>query len=340
MKKLILLLAFVVFSVPAFAQNQETLLTPDGTLFTIQQVLASDHPEVESQAWAFLQLSARRGDEVITAPVPGSLASGSHNVPALAYDSASKRLFVFWVRQVTLMHSELQFASVDENGVWTEATSFGGPFDYRENLRVAVTRRVSDAEGAVDAEPAISVHATWWEFDTHTGNESAQYAMLSIDDGQVTSVAELNLSDFVDRTLPPSVDETEGRVLKQPLLFSSSKQDSVVVLFGDLYARRFTEVRIRPTKPVADGRLRVPVGRREGGFASPKLDSAPDGQQGRVEGIYAEKGHLALYTLGDHRLRYAVMHEGNWSEQRVIVLDEQVSAGQAIDALRRLLHEN
>ena len=112
----------------------------------------------------------------------------------------------------------------------------------------------------------------------------------------------------------------------------------VLVVFGDLGTNRISEVRIRPTRPIqSDGRLRVPVGRHEGGFGAPALTSA---SSSHMDGIYGDNDRLAFYTHGDDRLDYVIMKEGVWSEERSIALDSQITAGAAVDALRRLLSEN
>ena len=336
-KKVVVLLALLIVPVLASAQKQDTLLAPDGTLFTISRELSRDHPDVQTQSESYLMLTARRATGTDTQIVPATLLPGAHQTPAMAYDADTKTLFVFWFCRNTTMTSELLFASVDANGVWSEPTSLGGPFSYRSNLRIAVTRKVTESDGSIAHAPAISVHAVWWEYDMHEAAESARYTMFVIENGRVVETNDLDLATFVDRDAAPS-EVVDEEVLKQPVLFTSPKQDSVLVMFGDMTSKRITEVRIHPSKPVqGDGRLRVPVGRHEGGFAAPVLTSAANS---RMDGIYGDENHMAFYTHADDRIDYVIMNDGQWSEQRAIALDSQLSEGAVVDALRRLLSEN
>jgi hypothetical protein len=353
MRRLLLGIAFLLLPLAAVAQPQEALLTPGGTLFTLDEQAASEFPDLELESSRVLVLRSRQGAEASMEIVPATAQRGRHTSPALAYERDSQMLFVFWIRHSGIMFNELVFASRDREGVWSNPTTFGDPFDFRENLRIAVTRRISatDEEGSAITLSGVTVHATWWEFDSVTGTEGARYAMLTLDNGIVASVEYLDLAALVSNGLETDEDldlarffadsttsPEEREVLRQPLLFASPKQDSMLVVFGDYATHKINQVRIHPTKPpVSDGRLRVPIGRSEGGSGAPKLDVAANG---RIDGIYGDTDRIALYTRDGNTLRYVVLRDGEWSDPKPIVLDEKVTSGAAIDALRRLLAEH
>lgn len=335
MKKLLLLLCLVLLPVLAAAQSREALLTPDGTLFTIDTHVN----EPGSLSAAHLVLRVQRGSEVVPEIVPATLAEGAHMQPAIAYDADAHMLFVFWLRYSGLTSTELMFACRDANGTWSDARVFGQRFNPRDNLRVAVTRKVTDSEGHVSS--GVSVHLVWWEFDTDDGSERARYAMVPIENGAIVGDPQiLGLDSFVDASSHDVAHEAvDTAVLKQPLLFSSATQDSVLVVFGELGMNRLHQVRIKPIKtPIGDGRLRVPVGREEGGsVGAPHFATASNS---RVEGLYSNSARIALYTRGADRLDYVIMKDGEWSETRAIALDTEITSGAAVDALRRLLNEH
>jgi hypothetical protein len=329
-----LLFALCLLALPVFAAAQpEALLTPDGTLFTIETVAAMD-PQTGAPAPAHLVLRSQHGTEVAQEIVPATLNEGSHLEPTIAYDTESKTLFVFWIRHLGIMSSQLMFACRDANGTWSPAETFGRQFDYRENLRIAVTRKVTEEDGTLSTTPGVSVHVVWWEFNSDDASESAQYAMFAIENGRVASRDMLNLNEFVPQTDAPATD-VDRNLLKQPLLFTSPSQDSVLVVFGDFASGGVHQVRIRPTKIVANGRLRVPVGRSEGTTNGPKFLVANE----RVEGI-AGNGRFAYYTRGTDKVSYVIMKDGAWTEANTIALDQQISGSAAVDALRRLVNEH
>lgn len=339
MKRLLVALCLLLLPVLATAQHREALLTADGTLFTIES-----RPQADAEAGAATRslvlrtVNAELSREEI---VPATLSAGAHMEPAIAYDGESRTLFVFWLHHTGIMASQLMFACRTADGTWSEASSFGEQFDFRENLRIAVTRKVTEEDGTAVAGPAVSVHLVWWEFNSDDGHESARYAMLAIENGAPAGDLQyLDLAQYRgENTSAPAPDASPDRtILKQPLLFSAPTQDSVLVVFGDFDTNQLHQVDVRPTRVKADGRLRVPVGRHQGGVGRPQLQASADS---RVEGISEVGGRrMAIYTRGATRLDYAILKDGSWSAPQGVTLDDQLTASAAVDALRRLLSEH
>jgi hypothetical protein len=333
MRKLLLSLCLLILPLSAAAQEREALLTPDGTFFTVSTQLTSADA---SSAEANLILRSQRGDEVTSEVIPATLERGLHTDADMAYDAESQTLIVFWLNHTSARSSQLMFACRDANGTWSLAQTFGEKFDYHSNLRIAATRKVSEEDGTVTADTAITVHLVWWEDNTE-GKQSAQYAMAAIENGRIAPLRRLNLSFFAATAegdaLPADADRA---VLKQPLLFTAPQQDSVLVVFGDPEKEALHQVSVRPTRVVAEGRLRVPVGRHERSNRAPSFRLAANS---RMEGIAGES-RLALYTRDAARLQYVIMKDGAWSEAHAINLDDQITSSAAIDALRRLLNEH
>jgi hypothetical protein len=342
MKKLILLVCFLFVPLLASAQQGDTLLTADGTLYSVHFERAHEHPDVETQSSAYLVLTSRRGDETQREIIPATLEKGAHFAPAIAYDAQSGMLFAFWIHNATMLSNQLRFASRDANGVWSDPTIIGDYYDQRANLTLAVTRKYEGENG--ETQSGLTVHLSWWQFNYQSATHTAQYLMIPIEDGRAAEPVALDLTQFVDKKGQPEVEEEttekatiDASVLEHPVLFASAKQDSVVVVFGDADSNTMQTVRVRPRKIAGDGRLRVPGGKRENAFAAPKLD-VPSNV--RVEGVYGDDDRMALYTREAGKLRYVVLKDGAWSEAHAIMLDEELSSGGAIDALRRLVSEH
>jgi hypothetical protein len=333
MKRLLVLLGLL--ALPLFAaatENTEVLLTSAGNLFSV----ASEAP-VEgstSEATMHLVLTERRDDQIVREIVPATMERGKHTNPLLGYDDESGTLFVFWIKHVGAIYNQLFFVTRDSAGNWSVPTEFGNPYNVRENLRVAMTRKVTGANEESSAA-GLSIHATWWEFDTRTRRESAQYHMLSIENGRVDAVTELDLNQFIDHKVF-GVANFEASAMKYPLIVSSSKQDSVLLTFGSTDTGSFTQVRVTP-KFKGEARLRVPGGKRVGGFGAPRM-AVNAGSS--LEGVFSESSDtLALYTAVEGAVRYAILNNGQWSEIRSIVLDEHVSSAVAVSALRKMVAE-
>lgn len=341
MKKLLLVFAFLLLPLTAFADGQRAvLLTSDGTLFVAEQESPTDAREVGSSVRGFIRLTVRRGDETLRFVVPGTKESGLHKNPALAYDDVARTLFVFWQRSESLLHSELVFQSLSSELNWGPTSSFGNGNNYRENLQIAVTRKADSPDGTgITSVPQTNVHAVWWESDSWDGQESAQYAMLTIEKGAVVATTVQPLFEFVDATsaLSRFVANSVPEVFKHPALFPSAQQDSVLVLFGELRNESMNRVRIRPGKIVGQARVHIPVGRAEGGTTAPRFNVASNSHVGSMIG---GDNRIALYTTDENRLSYILFKDGKWGESLAVQLDGTITSDVAINAVRRLIeHE-
>jgi len=334
MRKLIVIAVLLFLPLLAGAQQGDALLTREGILYSVQFERADEHPEVEAASSAYLTLTMRRGESVTREMVPVTQTEkGEHFNPVIAYDSSSGMLFLFWIHHSNLVSNQLMFASRDAQGVWGEAKSFGALYDHRSNLRLAVTRKFEDADGQLQS--GLSVHLAWWEFDFTNAKSSARYALATIEDGLVAGIEQLDLGSFLPQDLLAATEPVDASVVNQPLLFPSPKQDSVLLVFGEVVSGTMHSLRIRPKISANGGRLRVPGGKRETGFRSPSLDAGTS----RLEGIYGDDDRMAFYVNEGNRLRYVVLKDGTWSDANAITLDNALSSGAATDALRRLVNE-
>jgi hypothetical protein len=328
MKNLLVVAALVLFPLFASAQG-ETLLTPDGTLYTIQEQSAFSAGAANGTDSVQLLLSIRRGGEIERQIVPATLSPGVHSDAALAYDAESGMLYIFWLRYTAIMESKLLFTAIDQDGNWRDVTEFGQPFDYRQNLRIAVTRKVL---GVADRlESGITVHATWWETDTHDGKESAKYAAIAIENGRV-EVNFLDLTPFLENGKAADLAATREDLgaLRHPVLFASPKHESVLLTFGDPATNRLNRVRIYPVRPPkSDGRIRIPVGRGEGGVGAPRFSVNANSTMNALQGN--DNDNLAFYVRETSNVRYVVLRNGEWTEARTIALDEQITAPAAVE---------
>jgi hypothetical protein len=346
MKKLLTFAVLLLLPLFASAREIEPVLAPDGALYSVHARQASETPDVETAAAQYLVLETRRGTDIHTQIIPATNTKGAHGSAAMAYDPQSKTLFVFWLHATGMTSSELVFASVDAEGVWSEPTAFGMPYNGRENLRIAVTNNVYDkAEDKV--VPGLSVHAVWWEFDSQRvdGRWSAQYAVFAIENGKVADIDFLDLSSLVRDETTGTVaaasqtstlaDVPSGSVLRHPQLFAASTQDSVYVLFGDVPTDKLYQARISPIK--ANGRLRVPVGRRgnKPGLPGPRVHSGAGSTTGS---IFGDEDRIAFYVRDGEKLRYSILRNDTWSDPQTIELDSRITSAAAVDAIRRLLN--
>ena len=339
MKRLVLALVFAIVPAALFAQvaDRDVLLTQDGTLYMIESTEndGSAPPAVQ----AYLRLTVQRGNQRTSTIVPDSLTAGTHWRPALAYDPDSQTVFVFWLKMPNAMSSELLLASYT-NGQWQPAVSIDNqPYHVRFNLRIMITRRVAQLQGDntyIDV-PALLVHAVWWE-QAYRG-ESAHYALITTDRGKTTAeIHDMNEFAGAIPFVPSPVDaKFNPEILKHPAYVDNGTQNSVDVIFGDTNYAVFNRVTL---KPIADGRIHIPIGVRPGGPRIPAPMSFSEDWTGRISTITSpHNNNLLLYNTTAQSLSYIMYSSGSWSSVKTVALSEKLSADAAVAALGRMMNQ-
>src|SRR3954454_13943323 len=344
MKRLLVTLAISLLSASAFAQvaDRDVLVTPEGTVYTVEQATPSESSGIA--ATSILQLSIQSGSsEPQHVLVPESLSAGFHSDGALAYDIASKTLFLLWSHMPNGMSSELLLASYRE-GKWQPAVSI----DYRgnsarANLRLGITRRVSQLQkdGTYADVPALVLHALWW--DTNGGGEEARYAMLPIENGALSqdSVELHSLEEFVgDHETVNAVDaKFNSEILRHPGIVSSPMQNSVDVLFGDADNKSIHKVTLHP---IAEHRIHIPVGIGGGNGGGPKALNliAPTTFTAAWKGpiTVIERGDRLIFANAtDKALNYLTYSDGTWSDVKSIALSDKLTVETALSAVDKMV---
>ena len=92
MKRLLLaaVLALLPAALVADVADRDVLLTPDGTLYTIQSVANGD-------ANRYLALTTVQDNKSSVSIIPETKTAGANWRPALTYDAETKTLFAFWI---------------------------------------------------------------------------------------------------------------------------------------------------------------------------------------------------------------------------------------------------
>jgi hypothetical protein len=347
MRHFLAVLVVSLVSAGAFAQaiDRDVLVTPDGTVYTVEQHTPSDSSGVA--AIDILQLSIQTGDrEPQRVLIPESLQAGFHSDAALAYDTASKTLFVLWTHMPNAMSSELLLASYRE-GKWQPAVSI----DYRgnssrANLRLAITRRVSQLQkdGSYADVSTLILHALWW--DSSGQGEEARYAMLPIENGALaeSAIEVHSLKEFVpsdDDTYNEVSEKFNAEILRHPAIVSSPMGSSVDIVFGDRAKNSFHLVTLHP---IAEVRLHIPVGVVGGGGPAgggkPLSVIAPANFSANWKGpiTVIERGDSLIFANAtDKALNYLTYSAGTWSDAKSIALSSKLTVETALAAVDKMV---
>jgi hypothetical protein len=343
MKNSLIALAILLVSATAFAQvpDRDVLVSPEGTVYTLEQAFPSSSSGVA--ATNVLQLTIQSGSETQHMLVPESLTAGFHSDGTLAYDASSKTLFVLWTHMPNGMSSELLFASYRE-GKWQPAVSIDyRAYSARANLRLGITRRVSQLQkdGTYADAPALILHALWW--DSNGQGDEARYAMLPIDNGSLShdSVELHSLEEFVgdDETVNAVDAKFNSEILRHPAIVSSPMQNSVDVIFGDTNKNSLHKITLHP---IADVRIHVPgsIGGGAPGGGKPLNLIAPAGFTADWKGpiTVIERGDRFVFANAtDKALNYLTYSDGTWSDAKSIALNSKLSVETALAAVDKMV---
>lgn len=339
MKRLLVVLALAIFPTTLLAQasaDRDVLLTPEGTLYTIESTLNDGAAPADVQR--FLRLTIQRVNaKAQTLTVPDTLTAGAHSHAALAFDSSSGTLFVFWLKMTNFASSELLLTSY-RDGVWQPAVSVGShTWRVESNLRIRTSHRTGD-------DPLL-VHAVWWEDSGDV--EAPRYGLFVIEKGVVSTIYLEDLSNFlyVDENGQPNlqrptafpVDANFNReILRHPTLLDNGTSDSIDVLFGDVKTNSFNRVTL---KPVIQGRIHIPIGFHPGPRAvAPKSFTQP--WTGSIDTLISTRdGSMLIYNATKDAVDYIVYSGGSWSSVKSVALSDKLSADAAVAALSRMMNQ-
>jgi hypothetical protein len=343
MKRFVIALAISFISAVAFAEiaDRDVLVTPDGTVYTLEPQTPPEASGIAANN--VLDLTIQHGSETEHMFVPESLAAGFHFGSALAYDTASKTLFVLWTHMPNGMSSELLLASY-RDGKWQRAVSIDNqPYHFHTNLRLGISRHVSQLQkdGTYADAPALLLHAVWWD-DSARGDE-ARYALLPVENGAVsqTSIEIHSLGEFVSAV--ESVNAVgpnfNAEILRHPAIVSSPMQDSVDIVFGDTQKNSIHKVTLHP---IAEHRAHIPVGIGGGTPGGPKaLDvNAPASFTADWHGpvTVIERGdRLVFANATDKALSYLMYSDGAWTDVKSIALSNKLSSETALAAVDKMV---
>jgi hypothetical protein len=344
MKRLLVSFALALFATTAFAQvaDRDVLVTPDGTVFTVETETPS--PAGSMDAMSTLVLTIQNGTTVSHVIVPNATSAGFHFSGALAYDPDSSTLFVLWLHSPNAESSELLLAPY-RDGKWQPAVSVDSQgYRLRSNLRLGITRHISQMQpdGSYADVPALLLHAVWWE-ESGLG-EQARYALLAIDKGALSSIDTHSLGEFLpptDTLVYNAVDPTFNKeILRHPAIVSSPMQNTVDVIFGDAQSNAFHGVSLHPT---ADSRIHIPVGigtGNGGGVGRPLNLVAPASFSADWTGpiTIIERGdRLAFANVGANSLNYITYTSGAWTGVKSIAINSRFPAEAALAALDKMV---
>ncbi|HEX2060399.1 MAG TPA: hypothetical protein VHK90_06635 [Thermoanaerobaculia bacterium] len=298
------------------AQEAQTVLAPDSTLYTV------------AAGKNVLELTRRNGDTRETRAIPGTEDPAVETHPRLAYDTKNDTLFVVWHRAFDNGDAIL-LSSLNAKNEWSEPLIVASGAGTRAGLQLVLTHvRGTDFE-----EPDTTLlNVAWW---TLGGTSTPEFAIVAFENRKHVSTYVDNLVELANIKETEGQNEIEdtGDVVHPPLTMTKF-EGGVDVVFGRDYSTALTRLRVEPRKVAGNARMWRPVG-RTGQSIGPARLVASDSDPVQA---FISKGRVVLYTP-DSKFRFIVYDNGKWMPIRVIELDESLTSAELVQQLRRTVDE-
>jgi hypothetical protein len=300
----------------AGAAQVETALTDDHLLWTVDG----------SAARPSLILTLRTADDqpLQQVLVPTTDDSAIDAQPRLAWDAATRTLFVLW-RRAGANGDEIRLARRYASGRWAPPIVLAnGASAPRAGLQLAITRS--------KAESTTLVHAVWW---TLGARPVAEYGLAAFQGAELLSTSMDALDDLAAVLANATTDEDTGKAVHPPLAMVRS-DEGVEVAYGAPRTTAVTRVQIEPRKIASNARIWRPSGKQGRLTPAAGLISATSlPVQSFIIG-----GNVVLYTP-DARFRYVILDEGGkWTPVRMLATDDKLTSDDVVRELRRSIAQH
>jgi hypothetical protein len=273
-----------------------------------------------SAARPSLVLTLRMGDQHQDVLVPTTNDSAIDASPRLAWDAASRTLFVLWRREGA-NGDEIRLARRYASGRWAPPIVIAnGSSASRAGLQLVLTR-------AKEQDTTVTLlHAVWW---TLGERPKAEYALAAFQGAELLSTSVDALDALAALQASVAEDEDTGRAAHPPMAIVP--QDSgVEVAFGAPRTTAMTRVQLEPGTIAPNARIWRPSGKHGRRTPAALLISASSLP---VESFIVG-GNVVLYTP-DARFRYVVFEDGKWTPVRMLATDEKLTSEDLVRELRR-----
>jgi hypothetical protein len=346
----ILLLLAALAAAPglALAFEEQSLLTPDGTMHVVRAGRASDlgitalTPSPDS--FAIFWSSRAQDGTLTTSVVPGTVSYQEKRGLQLAFDEPTGKLLLLWIEEVSA-YSHVRIG-VLQAGVWTN-----NPLLPQQGLTRAfnpvmrVTHQsvtwLDEKDNAVSATASI-LSVLWWE---DAPSIVARFANVFLDENSTdpSSLAAYDMPGLLGDQGAASYDDVPSGAYLYPSLQTDGFSGAVLASFADLNDKRSKVVRIEfprdRGKPSEPGNLKWE--RRHAPILSvavtgPLARMAPSMEMRTdpVDGVGTSIGERyipTLYWRDVDSLKFTRLDGEDWSPLRSIALNDQMTYAMARD---------
>jgi hypothetical protein len=343
-----LLAAAALAVAPAWslALEEQSLLTPDGTLHVLRAGRAVDLGIDGVPPESILIEHATRALDGSTtlAILPGSESYQDKRGLQLGYDEDTRTLLLLWTEDISAFsHIRL---GVLRDGVWTNSPLLPSEGISRaHNPQMQIThQRVThlDESDVTVARTSSIVSVIWWE---EASALQARLGILFLDAAAFdpASLSVYDLPVLTGGTGASAYDDVPSGAYLYPSLQTDGLSGALLVSYADLNADRHRVLQVRfpdfQGKPSEEGNLdwkrrHIPIVgiAAEGPMARMTPRRAPGQKRELGVGTSIGGGYRpTLYWLEESSLKYTRLGAADWEPVRSIAIDETMTYEKALD---------
>jgi hypothetical protein len=338
--------ALAFASSSALGLEEQSLLTPDGTLHVLRAGRAIDLGVAEAAPESILiEHASRAQDGSVTREIlPGSTSYEDKRGIQLGYDEETRTLLLLWTEDISA-YSHIRIG-VFREGAWTNSPllpSAGISRAYNPQMEITHQRvTYLDANDAVVAKTSSIVSVVWWEEATEY---QARLATLFLDETAFdpANLAVYDLPVLTGGTGATSYNDVPSGAYLYPTLQADGLAGAVLASYADLNAERHRVLRIQfpdfQGQPSEEGnadwkRRHIPIVgiASEGPLADMTPRLPPHSKQKDAVGTSIGSGYRpTIYWLEDVTLKYSRLGAEAWEAVRSITIDESMTYERALE---------
>ena len=326
----------------AFALEEQSLLTPDGTLHVLRAGKAIDLGVEGVPAGAILiEHTTRAQDGTVTLSIlPGSESYQDKRGLQLGFDEQTGTLLLLWTEDVSA-YSHIR-VGVYRDGVWTNSAllpSQGISRAYNPQMRVThQTVSFLDENDATVTKTSSIVSVVWWEEATWL---QARLAILFLDESAFDSanLAVYDLPALTGGIGGSAYNDVPAGAYLFPSVQAEGLSGAVLASYADLHDAQQRVLKIQfpdfQGKPSEDGNLdwrrrHIPI---VGVMSEGPIPGRAPGMKEKLSvGTTIGGGYKpTLYWLEDSSLKYMRLGATDWEPVRSIAIDATMTYEKALD---------
>jgi hypothetical protein len=329
----------------ALALEEQSLLTPDGTLHVLRAGRAIDLGIEEAPPDSILIEHASRAQDGTTtlAILPGSESYQDKRGLQLGYDEETRTLLLLWTEDISA-YSHIRIG-VFRDGAWTNSPllpSEGISRAYNPEMRITHQRvTYLDENDAVVAKTSSIVSVIWWE---EAAFLQARLAALFLDEAAFDpeNLAVYDIPALTGGVGASAYNDVPSGAYLFPTLQADGLSGAVLASYADLHAARHRVLRISypdfQGKPSEEGNLdwkrrHIPIVgiAADGPLADMTPRLPPHVKQKDAVGTSIGSGYKpTLYWLEGASLKYTRLGATDWEPVRTVAIDDTMTYERAL----------